>query len=430
MSFRLEIVTGPGTVARYGEVCVWAAPGASDTLLKFLVDSGRNVGSVPHGGTRIADHIAFVLSARDPEPGLGFATVGPSERGTDLLLHGSIQAWDGHRWLVPPTQPGWMRVELPGRPGIVVTAHGAPPAVAARPSDLVQGVVPAGGFVLVPDTEAAPATTLAPAAGRPDEALPTTVMAPTGHADEALPTTVMAPTGHADEAPPTTVMAPTGHADEAPPTTVMAPTGHADETPPTTVMAPTGHADEARAPLDLTPAAGLRPPLPTFGAVPPPVAGEPVVAGLRCPGGHFNHPAAPSCVTCGRPIDDHQGRVSSTRPSLGVLVTDDGGVYRLDTSYLIGSAPDADPTVSGRRARPLLFGSQPAVAPAHVEIRLSGWTVHAVARSAALVLGPGQTAWSELRPFAAHILSPGSHLALGDRVVSIISPWPIDQPGS
>ena len=385
MSFRLEIVTGPGTVARYGEVCVWAAPGASDTLLKFLVDSGRNVGSVPHGGTRIADHIAFVLSARDPEPGLGFATVGPSERGTDLLLHGSIQAWDGHRWLVPPTQPGWMRVELPGRPGIVVTAHGAPPAVAARPSDLVQGVVPAGGFVLVPDTEAAPATTLAPAAGRPDEALPTTVMAPTGHADEA---------------------------------------------PPTTVMAPTGHADEARAPLDLTPAAGLRPPLPTFGSVPPPVAGEPVVAGLRCPGGHFNHPAAPSCVTCGRPIDDHQGRVSSTRPSLGVLVTDDGGVYRLDTSYLIGSAPDADPTVSGRRARPLLFGSQPAVAPAHVEIRLSGWTVHAVARSAALVLGPGQTAWSELRPFAAHILSPGSHLALGDRVVSIISPWPIDQPGS
>ncbi len=385
MSFRLEIVTGPGTVARYGDVCVWAAPGASDTLLKFLVDSGRNVGSVPHGGTRIADHIAFVLSARDPEPGLGFATVGPSERGTDLLLHGAIQAWDGHRWLVPPTQPGWLRVELPGRPGIVVTAHGAPPAVAARPSDLVQGVVPAGGFVLVPDIDPAPATTMAPADGR---------------------------------------------ADEGPPTTVMAPTGHRDQAPPTTVMAPTSHRDESRAPLDLTPGAGLRPPLPTFGAAPSPVAGEPVVAGLRCPGGHFNHPAAPSCVTCGRPIDDRQGRVSSTRPSLGVLVTDEGGVYRLETSYLIGAAPDADPTVSGRRARPLLFGSQPAVAPAHVEIRLSGWTVHAVARSAALVLGPGQTAWSELRPFAAHVLGPGSHLALGDRVVSIISPWPIDQPGS
>jgi hypothetical protein len=166
---------------------------------------------------------------------------------------------------------------------------------------------------------------------------------------------------------------------------------------------------------------------------------------------HFNHPAVRTCVVCRRPVTAEGGRVSGSRPALGVLVVDDGAVYRLDHSYLIGSDPDSDPTVTGGRMRPLTLGPGPAgpgpagpgpagpgpagpgpaVTASHAEIRLTGWDVSVIDRGSGgvtQVLAPGGATWTLLRPFIAHHLAPGAHIAAGSRVVSLISPWPIDAP--
>jgi hypothetical protein len=114
-----------------------------------------------------------------------------------------------------------------------------------------------------------------------------------------------------------------------------------------------------------------------------------------------------------------------------VLVVDDGAVYRLERSYLLGSDPGSDPTVTGGGVRPLVLDSTPAIAASHAEIRLTGWGISVIDRGsddATQVLMPGDTDWTTLRPFVAHPLRPGAHVAVGARVVSLISPWPIDEP--
>ncbi|MDQ6838643.1 MAG: hypothetical protein M3137_10010, partial [Actinomycetota bacterium] len=41
------------------------------------------------------------------------------------------------------------------------------------------------------------------------------------------------------------------------------------------------------------------------------------------------------------------------------------------------------------------------------------------------ILAPQEARWTTLRPFVAHSLRPGTHVAVGRRVVSLISPWPL-----
>ncbi|MDQ2726561.1 MAG: hypothetical protein M3Y91_01540 [Actinomycetota bacterium] len=417
---RLEIVPGPGTAARFGEVCVWAGPGASEPLVAFLVESARNVGGSTFGGARIADHIGGVLAGRDPEPGVPFACVGPGQAGTTVLLHGAIQAWDGTRWLVPQPQPGWLRTEVHGATPISVSAHGAVPLRPAPGTDLRRGVVPSAGFSLVPEPDPAVATTMIrPPAAEPVAAAPA-----------AEPVAVAPAAGK----PPTTR---SGQEATVIETTELVDALRQIREGRTETVASTSTPDGGDRPpgtLDLARGgASPLPSLPPVGQPDGPVPGQPVVAGVLCPAGHFNHPAVHACVVCRRPVTTEGGRVSGSRPSLGVLVIDDGGVYRLERSYLIGSDPRSDPTVSGGRVRPLTLGSAPAVAASHAEIRLTGWGVSVIGQDAdgvTQVMLPGETNWTTLRPFVAHSLCPGAHIAVGARVVSLISPWPIDEPVS
>jgi hypothetical protein len=509
---RLEIIPGGGTLARFGEVVVWAAPHSSASLVAFLVESARNVGRSGEGGTRIADHIAGVLQARDPEPGTGFSALGPTRYGTVILLHGPVQAWDGRSWLVPPPQPGWLRTEVSARQSLAITGHGAPPPAPAAGSDLQVGVVPAAGFSLVAGTEEATTTAMAAVAGPPPSGPPTrqeadarpTVVdsselaealrqvrgrrdgeegssatgtqagqpepvaaepypdpAPPGPAPAPDLTTALLPVpapsapsrapdattflppvteedlpaSGVEPAAPEPVEAEPGPAFEA--TTALAPEPAAPEPGPafeaTTALAPEPPAPPTPVPPGT---AGLEdvaplPPLAGVGQAPPPAAGQPVVAGVHCPSGHLNHPATTSCATCGRPLEPGASQVSGPRPVLGVLLVDDGTVLRLDRSFLIGSAPDTDPTVSGGRARPLTLGGDPDVAPVHAEVRLTGWTVSVIDRGAThptLVLAPGGATWEALRPFITTALRPGTHIAVGGRVLTMVSPWPLGAP--
>jgi hypothetical protein len=437
----MEIVAGPGTAARFGDVCIWAGPGASEQLVLFLVESARNVSASPLGGARIADHIGGVLAGRDPEAGVPFACVGPGPAGTAVLLHGAVQAWDGSRWLVPQPRPGWLRTEVAGSAPVSVAAHGTVSPWVAPGSDLRRGVVPAAGFSLVPDPEAAIAL-VAPGDAEPTVVAATEPAHPHGRGPRDR-TAVMASTTVAPEA---------AEAAGVPGAAGVLGAAEAARAAEIDRDRPAEAAEAARAAeIDRDRPAGVLdlaregpsplPPLPPVSQPLRPVPGQPVVAGVLCPVQHFNHPAVRTCVVCRRPVAAEAGRVSGSRPALGVLVVDDRTVYRLDHSYLIGSNPDSDPTVTGGRMRPLTLQpgpggpgvAQPApgVSASHAEIRVTGWDVSVIDRGSGgvtQVLAPGGPTWTPLRPFIAHSLAPGAHVAIGSRVLSLISPWPIDAP--
>jgi hypothetical protein len=486
---RIEVNAGPGTVIRYGGVVAWADPAASPALISFLAQSARNLGPSPRGGRQIADHIAGVLASRDPEPHVAFAVIGPSDHGWASLLHGPVQAWDGARWLAPSPSPGWLQAIITPRPAITVSAAGAPsPAVQPDALwDLEAGVVPGAGFVLVPasapgrfavvrpevadqlgpDREGvvddgaglgAGATAAAVTAVLPSSA-PTMAMPAVGTQAEAMmepeaesspaesspaESSPAAESGLAAAAVPTAASeigaaseaeperepsdlepeAEPGVASAEPAPEPSAEPESAPESPPPprrpVVPGPAGSLDLRAVPP------GVGAPLPSGAGPDQRVPGAPVVAGILCGRGHLNRPGLAVCARCRLPIPDGgREQVSGSRPPLGVLITDDGSIFRLDRGYLVGSNAGRDPTVGGGLARPLtLSGSD--VSSSHAELRLTDWDVTVVDRGSAAgtcVFEPGATEWARLTPYEPRVIPPGTHLAFGQRVVTLIAPW-------
>ncbi|MGH9055218.1 MAG: FHA domain-containing protein [Acidimicrobiales bacterium] len=479
---RVEVVAGQGTVIRYGGIVAWADTSASPSLISFLAQSARNLAPSPRGGRQIADHIAGVLANRDPEPNVAFAVIGPSDHGWASLLHGPVQAWDGARWLSPTPSPGWVQAIVTPQPAVTVTRAGTP-APAVQPDsmiDLEAGLVPGGGFVLFP--EAVPSTAggdapfaagisateaMTPRWRDEDVEAPeaTAVFTPTGSRDAGAGSTSLA--GGTGASPPgehTTILPalqPTevlGAFREEPigaPRASLPPEPSADTELPaeeasaeaemgvpaeaeTDVPAP-AEAEVPAAPprepvqpgphgsIDLRHVTAPAPqPLPMGAGPDQSVPGAAVVAGVLCHRGHLNRPGLKGCVRCGiRLPEGTMTKASGTRPPLGVLVADDGTIYRLDSAYVVGSDPARDPTVSGGLARPLAIAGE-AVSPSHAEVRLHDWEVAVVDRGSAAgtsVYEPGATEWERLKPFEPRLLPAGTHVAFGQRVVTFATPW-------
>jgi hypothetical protein len=151
------------------------------------------------------------------------------------------------------------------------------------------------------------------------------------------------------------------------------------------------------------------------------------VRGVNCPRGHFNHPDVKQCARCGAETHGQPPSVRGARPSLGTLVLDDGTVFGLDRGYLLGIAPHTDPAVTGGLARPLKLLADGVVSPVHAEIRLVEWTVSVVDRGSTqgtFVLGRGDSTWTRLAPFTQVVIRAGTHIAVGQRVITFTSPWP------
>jgi hypothetical protein len=406
MSDRVEVLPGPGTVLRHGRVAVWAGPSSSAALLAFLAQSALNVGELGHGGLQIVDHIAGILSTRDPEPGAPFAVIGPSLDAWITVLHGPVQLWDGTRWLAPTPQTGWLRADVRPQPAVCIGPAGsvAPILSSDSPYDLRAGTVPGGGLILVPDS--VPHQRVEPPA-----------------APVSRPTAPPAPVSPALVAP-----APVGAEPVGP-----EPVARGTSETPTATTATTattggpGGPPSARHWMSL---AGLPAPpgpaLPLGGAIPP--DGRPQVPGVLCPAGHFNHPAARVCAWCTRDVAPGQPPTIGPRPVLGVLVTDDGATYRLDVDQVLGSDPTTDHGVATGRIRGVaLRGAPGQLAPTHAEIRLSEWTVTVIDRGSAggtSVVGPDMSGWVRLTPYQPVLLPPRSHLSIGQRVLTFVSPWP------
>jgi hypothetical protein len=152
------------------------------------------------------------------------------------------------------------------------------------------------------------------------------------------------------------------------------------------------------------------------------------VDGARCSSGHFNHPGSATCLRCGLPLDPTRDHSPGPRPPLGVLIATDGGLWRVDTSYLIGTDPAGDPAVTSGGVRPLVVAADGQAEAAHAELRATDWSLSVLdrrTRSGTFVLPPGTTDWQRVPTDQAVPVKPGTHVAVGSTVFTFASPWPL-----
>jgi hypothetical protein len=167
----------------------------------------------------------------------------------------------------------------------------------------------------------------------------------------------------------------------------------------------------------------LRPnPMPVPATAPDPGRGGGArIRGYRCENGHLNDPRLPTCRQCGATIDERAGGlVVGPRPTLGLLVFDDGAAHVVDGGYLVGRMPEVDDRVRSGELRPIVVEDRAgSVSRVHAEVRVSGWDVVVVdtgSRNGTYVCGPDESAWTELPPRRSRRLQPGARVRLGARV--------------
>ena len=522
MADKLEVLPGQGMVARFGEVAIWAGPQCSPALLSHLVTEAQRAAQVPSGGEQLANSLISVLQRGDPEPQAPFAVVGPAPGGLGLLLHGPVQAWDSGRWLAPQPVPGWMTASIARPWPLIVLPYGAnppPQSQQGNPFDLLVGVVPGSGFVMLrpPSAPGPNAGGVASGVGVPGHG----AMSPTGSAG---PAGASAPGAGAPHGGPIgggpigggpIGGGPVGGQGQAgglfgggpspEPHHLAGPGSPASGTPVASEGGPVAGGPVAGGPVAGGPVAGgpvaggpvaggsggpgtatgfggtpssaqgtptagptqaqSGPSQPSFSPLAPPVAvagataaagapstmdlrnvlvagssplplasnagaplDRPEVPGVYCERGHLNHPGSSRCARCGRAIAPGAQAASGPRPPVGVLLADDGSIWALDKSYLIG----ADPASAGEvrmgtaRAISMRAGANHTMAPIQSEVKVSGWNVYLVDRGAdggAYWQGPSGTGWVQLGRNEQRELTDGAHISCGGRVLTYLSAW-------
>lgn len=140
------------------------------------------------------------------------------------------------------------------------------------------------------------------------------------------------------------------------------------------------------------------------------------VQAVHCPAGHANPTHADRCRRCDVAIVDRDVRTIE-RPTLGVLVFEDGTREPLDGPVIIGRNPPDGGTVEGTPAR-VVRRPDPAnvLSRVHVEVRVSGWQVSVVDRDSVnytFVEIPGRAPF-QLRPGDPQPIPPGTVVRMGE----------------
>ena len=418
MADKLEVLPGAGLVARFEDIAIWTGPQASAALQNHLVGEARRVSQSPNGADDLASSLVGILQRGDPEPQAPFVVVGPGANGLTLFMHGPVQAWDSGRWLSPQPVPGWMLTSI-GRPWpLIVLAYGAPPpppSPQGSPLDLMRGVVPGSGFVILrPDKGSEGQKGEAPA----QEPEPRPVPAATGLAEGPAARQVVgagAVAGSGGQVPSIGEQgaigkAATGQVAVAGPPSASQPAGGGAIDLRNLTEAPV---NPLRFPADVAPIAG----------------GQQQVLGVSCDRGHFNHPRASRCLCCGRLIPPGSPQITGTLPTIGVLLGDDGSIWALDRGCFIGTQPElAQEVQSGLvLAIALRAGPNNTMVPVQAEIQVRGWDVYLVDRGTdggTWIQPPGSPEWSQLARYSQRDLPNGTHISCGGRVLTYLAAWP------
>lgn len=149
-----------------------------------------------------------------------------------------------------------------------------------------------------------------------------------------------------------------------------------------------------------------------------PETGDDLVLGVYCKRAHFNDPEMAYCTVCGISMAQAtRAPVWGKRPSLGVLVVDDGTMLPLVREHVFGRVPEADNSVAQGKATPVRLFDM-SVSRVHGRVVLDGWSVavaDAGSTNGTFLCVPGESSWVRL---PAGILTPlrtGSVVAFGRR---------------
>ncbi|MEQ4717118.1 FHA domain-containing protein [Nonomuraea sp. B19D2] len=145
---------------------------------------------------------------------------------------------------------------------------------------------------------------------------------------------------------------------------------------------------------------------------------RPLVYGVDCKNDHFNDPRSPYCAVCGialvqRTLVPYKG----PRPSLGVLILDDGTALPLESDYLLGRDPERAPEVAGGSARPAKVTSPDgSVSRRHLRVALDGWDVNLVdlgSVNGTQIQPPGDPNFYDIPPNEPVTIAPGTTVRVG-----------------
>ncbi|HEX5119712.1 MAG TPA: MFS transporter [Pseudonocardiaceae bacterium] len=143
-----------------------------------------------------------------------------------------------------------------------------------------------------------------------------------------------------------------------------------------------------------------------------------LVVGVYCRRRHFNDPKMAYCTICGISMAQANRTADlGRRPSLGVLVLDDGTTVPLVMDLVFGRAPDSDAAVIAGAAGPVRITGD-SVSRVHAWIVLDGWDVKVVdagSRNGSFLCGPNETSWTRLTKGVPTLVLPGSTVAFGQR---------------
>ncbi len=147
-----------------------------------------------------------------------------------------------------------------------------------------------------------------------------------------------------------------------------------------------------------------------------------LVRGVCCPRMHLNDPRATTCRACGLAIAAGAPPVEGPRPPLGMLTWENGETDRLAGAVLVGRDVGLDAAVASGELAPLVpMGHNDSLSRIHAELRPSGWDVVVIDRASTngtFVWDEPSRAWQRLSPGEAHVLQAGTVLAFGERTAT------------
>ncbi|MEO8692837.1 MAG: FHA domain-containing protein [Acidimicrobiales bacterium] len=148
------------------------------------------------------------------------------------------------------------------------------------------------------------------------------------------------------------------------------------------------------------------------------------VAGMACTNGHLNRPDAALCELCYAELDRGRGTVIGARPSLGVLVFDDGA-RRVDLNrpVIVGVSPPSDVVIAGEDAETVIIDSDvDGVSDTQFEVHFESWDVFVIDRSTTGTFLDDAAGRRHRLPRHARVkLRPGSMIAFGEHTVRVDS---------
>ncbi len=377
---RLEVLGGPGTVCRRNDLVAWFAPGTSPAAAPEVLEAAREALRGKATALRLADAVREALGG--PEPSCPLALARLAEPAA-VVVSGPVSVSDEKvELLAGDASMRLLEAAFSFASVLTVRVVNDPESLrraGCLPFDLGDGIVPGGGFALhAPTPPEAPAVPNPPRLHVPQGV----VLFDLGSGREqrhALPR--LDDPGSPEKRP----VSPSPPRQSPAATRLPAPEGP-----------PSAHSIKS-------PAAQL-------------------VPGLRCARGHFNHPEALYCRQCGIGMVQRSAVLEhGPRPSLGVLILDDGTTFSLNADYVVGRSPDTSHEVRSGSARALpVDDGTGQISRSHAKIALIGWvvTVQDVgSRNGTLVLNPNQSSWHRLSPNESVTLEPGARIAIGQRMV-------------